>query len=250
MRRAAHNIQRIDDEDPTEEAGDLIADLQKAHEDYTPFPFWDDQDYYVEILVEKIDLRKLFGPVCEEYHIPIANAVGWNDVNARAKMMRRFRKWQKKGKHCVLLYCGDFDPGGLSISGFLRSNLEELEDAVGWSPDNLIIDRFGLNYDFIVEQGLSWIENLETSSGGRLDDPRHKDHSKPYVQNYLRTYGARKVETNALVIRPDEGRDLCRAAINRYISETAPAEYKTKLAPKREELRQIIEAILGPREGE
>ena len=164
--------------------------------------FWDDQDYYLQMLVEKIDLRSLFSRICDSYHVPLANSGGWADINGRAAMMRRFAEWEARGKRCVLLYCGDHDPGGLNISGFLRSNLADLSGAVGWSPDNLIIDRFGLNFDFIEAQGLTWIDNLETGAGGRLDDPRHPDHDKAYVQDYLRRFGVRKVEANALVARP------------------------------------------------
>ena len=147
-----------------------------------------------------------------------------------------------------MLYAGDFDPGGLSISGFLHDNLKDLEDQVGWYPDNLVIDRFGLNYSFIEELRLTWIENLETSSGSRLDDPRHADHRKPYVQNYIREFGARKVEANALVTRPEEGRQLCRDTILEYLPETAPEDYEKAIAPKRAELRDIINRIL--RDGE
>src|SRR5262249_47821811 len=152
-----------------------------------------------------------------EFHIPITNISGWNDINSRAAIMKRFAFWEKRGKKCVLLHCGDHDPGGLHISEFLRSNMEELADAVGWRPDNLIIERFGLNADFIEEQGLTWIDNLETGSGGRLDDPRHPDHGKSYVQSYLARFGARKVEANALVVRPEAGRELCRQAILRHV---------------------------------
>ena len=171
-RRSAKNLESIDKSQPAEEASYLIQSLREAHETYFPFSFWDDKDYYIEVMVEKIDLRSLFGPICEEYCIPISNAVGWSDINQRYRIMKRFSKWEAKGKRCVLLYCGDFDPGGLVISDFLRSNMEEIEDAVKWSPDNLIIQRFGLGYDFIIEQGLTWIDNLETASGYRLDDPR------------------------------------------------------------------------------
>jgi hypothetical protein len=114
-------------------------------------------------------------------------------------MMRRFAAWEAKGKQCVLLYCGDHDPGGLRISEFIHSNFADLTGAVGWSPEHLIIERFGLDYDFIVAQALVWIENLETGSGKfPLNDPRHPDHFKPYVQSYLRQFGARKCEANAL----------------------------------------------------
>ena len=144
----------------------------------------------------------------------------------------------------MLLHCGDHDPGGLHISGFLRSNLEDLSGAVGWSPDNLIIDRFGLNADFIEANNLTWIENLETGGGGRLDDPDHHDHGKSYVQSYLEQFGARKVEANALVVRPQAGRELCRQAILRYVPEAAVEEYKQALAEMRDRAREQIEGLL------
>jgi hypothetical protein len=155
-------------------------------------------------------------------------------------MMRRFQQWEAKGKQCVLLYCGDHDPGGLHISDFLRSNLEGLDQATGWSPRNLIIDRLGLDYDFIEVNGLTWIDNVETSSGKSLADPKHPDHFKPYVQSYLKRFGARKVEANALVARPDAGRELCRQAILRYVPNTAIANYNKQLAAVREKLRQAL----------
>jgi len=101
-----------------------------------------------------------------------------------------------------------------------------------------------LDRDIIDELGLSWIENLETSSGERLDDPKHKDHKKEYVQSYLRHHGARKVEANALVTRPVEGRQLCLDAILDYLPEAAPEDYETAIAPARMELRDIIFDIL------
>jgi hypothetical protein len=213
-----------------------------------PFSFWDDKEYYVEMAVEKIDLKNLFAPVCAEYYVPLTNIVGWGDINQRAAMMERFSEWEAKGKKCVLLYCGDHDPGGLQISDFIQKNMEEMADAVDWYPDNLIIERFGLNADFINAQRLTWIDNLETSSGKRLDDPKHRDHKQRYVQNYLSDYGARKCEANALVVRPQAGRDLCRAAINLYVPPTAPDDYRRALEPERQKVRELIEAIL--RDGE
>ena len=81
-------------------------------------------------------------------------------------------------------------PGGLKISKSLRKHFDDLAyaDGVSYWADSLEIVRFGLNYDFIKANNLSWIDNFETSSGGRLDNPRHKEHHKPYVQNYLAEY--------------------------------------------------------------
>ena len=64
-------------------------------------------------------------------------------------MMKRFAKWERCGKRCILLLCGDHDPGGLQISTNMRSNLGDLSRAVDWEPDRLEIERFGLKVDFI-----------------------------------------------------------------------------------------------------
>jgi hypothetical protein len=182
--RAFENVDYIDDTDAEDEASDIFDRIRYAHRAYNPFSFWDFQDCYIQVVVEKIDLRSLFSTECAKFHVPIANAKGWADINLRADMMQRFAYWAAKGKRCILLYCGDFDPAGLHISEYLRSNLQDLAGAVGWAPDNLTIERFGLNHEFIVENNLTWIDNLMTASGKLpLDDPRHPDHHKPYVQS-------------------------------------------------------------------
>jgi hypothetical protein len=194
-KRAAENLEDIDS-DPQERAAELLNYIETAERYYTPFSFWDDLGVYVQMAVEKSNLKNLFTKVCAEFCMPIANIGGWGDLNVRAGFMQRFEEKEAEGKQCVLLFFGDFDAGGLHIAGFLRSNLEDMSHAVGWSPDDLIIDRFGLDYDFIERNGLTWIENLATSKGEYpLNDKRHPDHNKPYVQNYLCEYGLRKVAT-------------------------------------------------------
>lgn len=123
-----------------QEAADWIDHLRHhAHKSYTPISFWDDLDTYVEMGVEKHDLRNLFEPVaCEEFYVPLTNFKGWSDLNARANMMRRFKQREGEGKKCVLLLCTDLDPGGLDQANKMRKNLEDLARAVGWSPENLV----------------------------------------------------------------------------------------------------------------
>jgi hypothetical protein len=197
--------------------------------------------------VEKSDLRTLFEPICAEFHIPTWNAGGWSDINSRADMMRRFQGHDAAGRRCVLLYCGDFDPAGLLISQKIRKNLMDLAGAVGWCPDEdrLVIDRFGLNEDFIKAHDLLWVDGLETGRGEyNLEDPRHPDHEKPYVQDYLERYGARKVEANALVVRPEEGRRLCREVIGRYIDRDGISRYEQQLRRKRQEVRKALPNLM------
>jgi len=239
--RETIGLEQLDNDDISREVESWIHYLHNhAHKKYTPLSFWDDLDVYVEVAVEKLDLRNLFEPACEEFHVPVTNFKGWSDLNSRAAMMRRFESHEAQGCKCVLLLCGDHDPGGLHITEMMRKNLEDLAGAVGWSPENLLITRFGLNAKFINRHRLTWIDNLETSSGGQLDDPNHNDHDKAYVQEYIAEFGVRKCEANALVVEPEVGRELCRNAILQHVPTDAAERYEQKLNRARGRLRKAL----------
>jgi hypothetical protein len=230
-------VEKLHEWTPACHARLLLDNLEAAYQRYTPVSFWQAHEYYIQMVVEKVDLKSLFTQIYTEFRILTANGKGWADLNMRGEMMGRYKEWEAKGKRPVLLYAGDHDATGLQISDTLRDNMAELSHQVHWSPDNLIIDRFGLNFDFIERQGLTWIDGLKTGSNKDLADPKHPDHNKAYVQDYIRQYGARKVEANALVVRPEAGRALLRETILRYLPADAPARYEATLRPYREQVR-------------
>ncbi|MBA7710635.1 hypothetical protein ES703_119580 [subsurface metagenome] len=192
------------------------------------------------MVVEKIDIKTLFEPVCQIFHIPIATSKGWSSKLQRGEYARRFKMAEGMGLECVLLYCGDHDPDGLRISDALRSNLDDLVDirwsdgVTGYDPIDLNIDRFGLNFDFIEANNLTWIDNLITGAKqscpicGKpksLADPHHPNYHLPYVQDYLRDIGERKCEANALVVIPEQARELVRGAIEHYLGQDAEQRF-------------------------
>lgn len=206
-----------------------LANIFDIEYGFAPAPgYWEDEKYYVQMLVEKIDLVSLFAPICARYNIPIATTKGQPSTMQRAYMSKRYREAELHGLKCVLLYCGDFDPHGFIISDGLKDNFKRLQkgyflsnfearEEIKFDVDALTIERFGLNYDFIVENKLSWINNLETSSGENLSDPKHKFYNSRQVQEYIKKYGIRKCEANALVINPEAAHELCENAIKKYI---------------------------------
>jgi len=223
----------------------FLDETLKCERFYTP-NWWEGEEYYIQMVVEKIDLKSLFEPVCKDFHIPIATSKGWSSMLQRAEYARRFKEAEDMGLNCVLLYCGDHDPDGLRISEFLRKNLEDLmyiqwlDGADGYNPRELEIDRFGLNYDFIQANHLSWINNLITGSKKDLASPYHPNHYMDYVQSYLRDIGERKCEANALVVAPAQGRLLCLEAIEKYVGQDAASRMDEKwqaIADKMESIR-------------
>ena len=223
----------------------MLRDVLDGDKYFKP-QWWEGEEYYIQMLVEKIDLKTLFEPVCREYHIPIANSKGWSSILQRAEYARRFKEAQDKGLKCVLLYCGDHDPDGLRISDTIRKNLEQINGVIwednqtGYDPKDLIIDRFGLNYDYIVKEKLTSIDNLITGSGRNLADPKHINFKMPYVQEYLETIGRRKWEANAIVTTPKTARVLVRESIEKYVGKDALKRFKAK----REEVRKDYLKVL------
>jgi hypothetical protein len=243
--RAADHIENVTGEDPEEFVQGWIEYVRdSACDGYNPFSIWENSEHYVEMWVEKIDLKSLFSDLCKRYTIPLINIRGRTCLNSRAGTMQRFLRRERQGKQCVLIYCGDHDPSGLQISSDIRSNMESMTGATGYSPVDLIIDRFGLNANFIDAQGLSWTSNLITSSGEDLADRDHNDHNKPYVQNYIRQFGVRKVEANALVVRPEAGRQLCLDAIRRYIPDDLLSDFEARREAARQEARAAVAQLL------
>lgn len=246
VNRETVGIEKIDEEDPEIHAKEKLESyIDWFIKTYRRIDFWDSQKYYVEMVVEKIDLKNLFAPVCAEYHVPLTNLKGWSDIWSRARLMQRFKEREEAGKQCVLLVCVDHDPGGLKIADSIRANLAEITTMeVDWSPENLEIVRFGLTYEFIEQHGLTWIENLTTASGKSLDDPSHFHHNAPHVQEYIERFGVRKCEANALIVRPEAGRQLCRDAIQPYINQSQLIAYTKALKKAQRELRRVFPEAL------
>ena len=239
----------IDSADPEQEAKYIISSIYQRHQNFYPKSFWEDQPFFIMLLVEKVDLRELFGPVCKKYKIPVATAKGWASIGQRKKMAEWFKEHEEEGRRPVLLYCGDHDPAGLRISDFIKSNLDDIYGATEWRTDNLIIDRFGLDYDFITENNLMWIDNLQTGQTDKgksndLADPRHRDHNQAYVQDYIRQFGPRKCEANALVVAPEKGMELCENAINKYIPASAVVDHNKFIKGEQEKVRiKVLELV-------
>jgi len=236
----------VSDRTPEEYARHLLKSVRDEAEFYTHRNFFAEQKYYVELLVEKGDLVGLFRPVCDEHMVSIASAKGWSDINSRANMMQRFDHYERLGCRPVLLYCGDHDPGGLHISDCLMSNLRDLSDAARWSPDNLIIDRFGLNYDFIEEHQLVWIDNL-ISSGGKDQSKPHKGKTEvaPHIRDYIARFGKRKVEANAMLSEVLLARQLCRDALAKYIDLAAVERFRAERKSHQDSIKKYIDEALA-----
>lgn len=218
-----------------------VLDNWKYH---TP-DYWEGEKYLLALVVEKVDLITIFEPVCKKYHIPIANGSGWSSILQR----NDFAEWFKHGKEMdlepVLLYFGDHDPFGLAISDYLVKNYKDIQAATKWNPHSLVklddqgrrdigIDRFGLDYDFIQEHNLTWIDNLISSSG------KKPDLKNPIITKYISEFGERKVEANAVVIIYKLARQLLTKTIEKYLGKDVLERFADKKKEIKDEYQTII----------
>ncbi len=190
---------------------------------YWPNSYWKNQKWFPIIWTEKRDLIKLFEPELPQAVRRFASK-GQADVNSRVALIEECIWAESEGLYPVILYCGDLDPMGVKMSDAIAENLRPLAKVLGWEAglDEMVfmnyIVRFGLNAEFVDNAGLLWIDGLETSSGDNLADPNHKHHQFPYVQDYLREYGTKKVEANALIANPTAARALMREELWQWLS--------------------------------
>lgn len=239
-----------DPETPAQHARRAVDDIGETLEfwatKYYQTGYWDDLEYYVEMIVEKKDLVQIFKPVADRYKIRITNGKGDTDIHSRLAILKRFRDHDYEGRRCVLLAVGDHDPKGLSIVETLHANLMSCANIRGldWRYPEFDVVNVGLTEEQIDRLGLMKIDNLETGSGENLANPRHKHHYKPYVQNYIQQFGIWKCEANALVGHPREAEQLLEDAINEFIPFDHPDSIDVENQPAQDIVREEISRLM------
>ena len=213
---------------------------------YHEHGYWSDLDYYVEMIVEKKDLVQIFRSTADRYNIRITNGKGDTDIHTRLAMLKRFRDHSYAGRQCILLAIGDHDPKGLHIVEGLHRTIMSCANLKGldWPDPEFEVVNIGLTERQIDDLDLMKIANLETGGGRDLSDPRHPDHYKPYVQDYMANFGVWKCEANALVGNPRKAEGLLETAINRFIPASHPADIRAKNEPAQEEVRSEIANLM------
>lgn len=224
--------------------------VKKCDKSKKDVAFWQSQKYYIQVMVEKLDVRNLFIDVCEKYHIPISNAKGWSDMLSRNDMIKRFKEAEEIGLIPVLLYYGDFDPAGLKIADTLRKNIMDLEKATEWNPKNLIIDHFGLTIDFINKNHILWIDNLITGGKRNLGQlyKQYKDGKKDvkiygYEIRYIDKYGIRKCEANAILPYREIAIKQCEDVIVKYLGSNPFETYNKEVKKIQKEITKLMRTV-------
>lgn len=226
--------------------GEISDRLREWASIYYEEGYWDRLDFYVEMIVEKKDLVQIFRETADRYRIRVTNGKGDTDIHTRLAMLKRFRDHTEAGRRCVLLAVGDHDPKGLNIVAGLHRTIMSCANIKGldWDDPDFQVVNIGITEEQINRLGLMKIPNLETGGGRDLSDPRHPDHGKAYVQDYIDRYGVWKCEANALVGNPQGAADLLEDAINDFIPASHPRDIREANAPGQAAVREHISRLV------
>jgi len=86
---------------------------------------WENQEYYVEVWVEKDALSGVLEPVTRKYHVHLLVNRGYSSTSALHESVLRIK--QQRDKECVILYLGDHDPSGKNMITDIKNRLEQFQ---------------------------------------------------------------------------------------------------------------------------
>jgi len=103
---------------------DNPADFMESVAPQYRFDLWEDQESYVEVMVEKQALEGVLIPVCRTLDVPFTANKGYSSSSALYEASKRFVKRYEEGKNLYVVYLGDHDPSGIDMSRDVEDRLD------------------------------------------------------------------------------------------------------------------------------
>lgn len=180
---------------------------------------WKDQDFHVEVMVEKQALEGVLLPVCEELDIAFQSNKGYSSSSALYESGKRLAAiCNKLKKKAIILYLGDHDPSGIDMTRDVSDRLRQ------FSRSNIEVRRLALNMDQVEE--LNPPENP-----AKLTDSR--------ATAYIQRFGDSSWELDA--IEPGALAQLVRDAVHRIRDEDAWDDAVAREQEMRDELQRMAD---------
>jgi hypothetical protein len=180
------NLQSLAHWDSPSEIVDAIADQYRTDR-------WQNQQFYVEVWIEKEALAGVFERVCSELDVPFFSCRGYTSQSEMWSAAQRLRKRSRSGKEIVILHFGDHDPSGIDMTRDIRERLQMF----GCMLD---LQRLALNMDQVDEYE-------PPPNPAKTTDSR--------FAGYIAEYGDESWELDAL--EPSVLADLVRDQVNELL---------------------------------
>jgi hypothetical protein len=182
---------------------------------------WDNQEYYVEVWVEKDALGNVIERACEKYDIAHMACKGYLSTSMAWEAGQRIEEKIDEGKQCVIIHLGDHDASGIDMS---RDNQDRL--TLFSRSDDVVLRRIALNMDQVNKYS-------PPPNPAKMKDPR--------AAEYIANYGNISWELDAL--KPQVIVDLIRKEAEKYIDMDVWQEAQDRREELREKVRELARSI-------
>lgn len=151
---------------------------------------WENQAYYIEVLIEKKALEGVFAPICKKNHVALGACKGYPSITFLHEATLRFKIAEECGKIPIIIYFGDYDPSGEDIPRAMVENIKKL------GCESIQLERISLLHEQVLEWGLP-------PAPAKEGDSRTKNWD-----------GLGQVELDA--VKPEKLQEMCQEAIDSY----------------------------------
>lgn len=194
-----------------ETAGQIVKDAAE----WFQMDRWHNQEYRVEVWIEKDALFQIAQKGCRPHQVPYYCCKGYNSQSKLHETADRIKDYADKGYQPVVIYLGDHDPSGKDITRDIREKLElfgaELE-----------FKRIALNMEQIKKYKLP-------------PNPAKKKDSR--FKKYAAKYGDKSWELDA--VPPETLVEMIDKEIKKYKDEDAWKKALKREVPQRKKLVNI-----------
>lgn len=116
---------------------DIIESAAKSYK----IDLWCEQEYYIEVWVEKDALESVVGQAAERFRLNYFSCRGYTSMTAMWQAAQRLIEKADEGFRPYIIHLGDHDPSGIDMT----RDIEERLNTLGCT--DLHVDRIALNMD-------------------------------------------------------------------------------------------------------
>lgn len=179
---------------------------------------WQDQFYFVIVMVEKQALEGVLVPVCKQLDVTFVANKGYSSSSMMYEIGKRIKEEAEDARKPIVIYLGDHDPSGIDMTRDVFDRLNLL------SHHNVEVIRVALNMDQIEQYN-------PPENPAKLTDTRAK--------SYIDKFGDSSWELDAL--DPSVLAELVRQEVLKYRNEKFYKIRVEQMKEEREELLKIAE---------
>jgi len=192
-----------------ENPGDIIRSCAYSY----AIDLWADQEYRVEVWVEKQALEAVIKNAASGLSVPSYACKGYMSQSEMWRAAQRLLHWQEQGYTPVIIHLGDHDPSGIDMTRDIHDRLELFDISMK-------VNRIALNMDQVQQYN-------PPPNPAKLTDSR--------VKGYIASYGRDSWELDAL--EPSVLHELIQDTIKEYLDQST---YDVLLVQQEKE-RELLE---------